>query len=240
MRKFYITIPIVCLIAANLSQMSANAQQVDPALTAAIGIQTEMLHKDQEKRQGIQKKIIAAEAAVTIALNNIHSVENKVLKYLQEASNAMSNLYQIKEAYTLTFKDIPEACKELANAVPDNVKGTAISSVVSTRITKAGTEIVSLYSFIEPLVKSGTYGSGSNGDAKRVNLLNSAERYYILETVVSKLKNILWDIRIFTYQVKTFNWVDLWRGLDSSSFYKMLAAKTHAESLKRKWTNMKW
>lgn len=58
------------------------AQQTDPALTGAVIAQTvelKNLHKQRKKRQ---EQIIAAETAVTLALDRVHSVENKMLEYL--------------------------------------------------------------------------------------------------------------------------------------------------------------
>ena len=46
---------------------------------------TESLH---DKRRKTQEKIIAAEAAVTVALDRVHSVENKMLEYLSNAQGA--------------------------------------------------------------------------------------------------------------------------------------------------------
>ena len=61
------------------------AQQVDPALTAAVVAQTEILDNIYSDRDKTQKKIIAAEAAVTVAMDRMHQVENKILDYLSNA-----------------------------------------------------------------------------------------------------------------------------------------------------------
>ena len=72
------------------------AQQTDPTLTAAVIAQTAELKSIHKKRKTTQERIIAAEAAVTVALDRVHSVENKMLEYLSNAQGAMQNLYQIK------------------------------------------------------------------------------------------------------------------------------------------------
>lgn len=64
------------------------AQQTDPALTAAVVAQTAELKSIHKKRRKLQERIIAAEAAVTVALDRVHSVEDKMLEYL---SNAQGN-----------------------------------------------------------------------------------------------------------------------------------------------------
>lgn len=55
--------------------------------------QTAELKNLHEKRRKTQEKIIAAETAVTLALDRVHSVEDKMLEYLSNAQGAMQNLY---------------------------------------------------------------------------------------------------------------------------------------------------
>lgn len=52
----------------------AFSQQIDPALTGAVTAQTLELKSLHDKRRKTQEKIIAAEAAVTVALDRVHSV----------------------------------------------------------------------------------------------------------------------------------------------------------------------
>ena len=85
----------------------ARAQQTDPTLTAAVILQTEELKSIQKKRKSTQEKIIAAETAVTLALDRVHNVENRMLEYLSNAQGAMQNLYQIKRAAELVATEIP-------------------------------------------------------------------------------------------------------------------------------------
>ena len=75
--------------------INASAQQTDPALVGAVGVQTAMLKDIFSDREKTQQKIIAAEAAVTVAMDRMHQVENKMLDYLSNAQGAMQNLYQI-------------------------------------------------------------------------------------------------------------------------------------------------
>ena len=76
--------------------VTLRAQQTDPTLTAAVILQTEELKSIHKKRKSTQEKIIAAETAVTLALDRVHNVENKMLDYLSNAQGAMQNLYQNK------------------------------------------------------------------------------------------------------------------------------------------------
>ena len=84
------------------------AQQTDPTLTATVILQTEELKSIHKKRKTTQEKIIAAETAVTLALDRVHNVENKMLEYLSNAQGAMQNLYQIKRAAELVTVEIPK------------------------------------------------------------------------------------------------------------------------------------
>ena len=93
-RKWVVLVFIGCLLSGN----PVFAQQTDPTLTAAVLAQTAELKSIHKKRKKTQEQIIAAEAAVTVALDRVHSVENKMLEYLSNAQGAMQNLYQIKRA----------------------------------------------------------------------------------------------------------------------------------------------
>ena len=92
----------IAVVALSLGTfMPVHAQQSDPALTAAVIAQTVELKNIHKQRKKTQEKIIAAETAVTLALDRVHGVENKLLEYLSNAQGAMQNLYQIKRALGL-------------------------------------------------------------------------------------------------------------------------------------------
>lgn len=73
---------VLCLAGGGIPAL---AQQMDPALTATVIAQTTELKNIHKKRKKTQEKIIAAEAAVTVALDRVHSVEDKMLNYLSNA-----------------------------------------------------------------------------------------------------------------------------------------------------------
>ena len=87
-RKWVVLGFIGCLLSGN----PVFAQQTDPTLTAAVLAQTAELKSIHKKRKKTQEQIIAAEAAVTVALDRVHSVENKMLEYLSNAQGAMQNV----------------------------------------------------------------------------------------------------------------------------------------------------
>lgn len=221
----------------------ARAQQTDPTLTAAVILQTEELKSIHKKRKSTQEKIIAAETAVTLALDRVHNVENRMLEYLSNAQGAMQNLYQIKRAAELVATEIPRNCDLLRKSVPGHLKETAIAVLVSDEQTDAATQMAALYPFMKQLVTSGSYDV-TNADGKtekhKVNLLNSAERYYIANEVVSRLETINTDLWLLAWQVRTLSWNDLWFSLDPDGWASVMSGKAIAETLVWEWNTIKY
>ena len=221
----------------------ARAQQTDPTLTAAVILQTEELKSIHRKRKSTQEKIIAAETAVTLALDRVHNVENRMLEYLSNAQGAMQNLYQIKRAAELVATEIPRNCDLLRKSVPGHLKGTAIAVLVSDELTDAATQMAALYPFMKQLVTSGSYDV-TNADGKtekhKVNLLNSAERYYIANEVVTRLETINTDLWLLAWQVRTLSWNDLWFSLDPDGWASVMSGKAVAETLVWEWNTIKY
>ena len=222
--------------------INASAQQTDPALVGAVGVQTAMLKDIFSDREKTQQKIIAAEAAVTVAMDRMHQVENKMLDYLSNAQGAMQNLYQIKRAAELVTTEIPQNMNLVRKSVPGHLKGTAIALLVSDELTDAATQMASLFPFMKQLVTSGTYnvdGYDSQGnpttEKHKVNLLNSAERYYVANDVVSKLETINTDLWLLAWQIRTLSWQDLWYGLDPEGWAAVMSGKAIVESLIYEW-----
>jgi predicted ribonuclease YlaK len=218
------------------------AQQTDPTLTGAVVAQTEILKKIFKDREETQNKIIAAEAAVSVAMDRMHAVENKMLDYLSNAQGAMQNLYQIKRAAQLVGVEIPRNMSLVSKSVPGHLKGTAIALLVSDELTDAATQMASLYPFMKQLVTNGSYnvdGYDDNGNPKtekhKVNLLNSAERYYVANEVVTKLENINTDRWLLAWQIRTMSWQDLWYGLDPEGWAAVMSGKAIVESLIYEW-----
>ena len=219
------------------------AQQTDPTLTATVILQTEELKSIHKKRKKTQEQIIAAEAAVTVALDRVHAVENKMLEYLSNAPGAMQNLYQIKRAGELVLTEIPKNTALLKNSVKDNLKGTAIALLVSDEISDAAAQMAALYPFMQQLVTSGSYNvTGDDGkkEKHKVNLLNSAERYYIANEVVSRLEAINTDLFILAWQVRTLSWDSLWFSLDPEGWASVMSGKAVVEGLVTDWKYLKY
>jgi len=204
------------------------------------------LNNIHSKRRTTQQKIIAAETAVTVALDRVHSVEDKMLEYLSNAQGAVQNLYQIKRAGELVLTEIPQNTKLLANSVKGNLKGTAIATMVSDELTDAATQMAALYPFMKQLVTSGSYDvTDTDGKKKsqKVNLLNSAERYYVANEVVTRLEAINTDLFILAWQVRTLSWNDLWFSLDPEGWAAVMSGKNIVDGIVREWNRgylLKW
>ena len=230
----------LCLAIAIAGRMEA--QQTDPTLTGAVVAQTEILKKIFKDREETQNKIIAAEAAVSVAMDRMHAVENKMLDYLSNAQGAMQNLYQIKRAAELVTTEIPQNMNLVKKSLPGHLKGTAIAILVSDELTDAATQMASLYPFMKQLVTSGSYNV-SDYDEKgnpvnkkhKVNLLNSAERYYVANEVVTKLESINTDLWLLAWQIRTYSWNDLWYGLDPVGWASVMSGKAIVEGLIYDW-----
>lgn len=228
----------VILLFMVLCAIPTFAQQTDPALTAAVIGQTVELKNIHKKRKATQEKIIAAETAVTVALDRVHRVENKMLEYLSNAQGAMQNLYQVKRAGELVLTEIPRNCSLLTRSVGGNLKGTAIAALVSDELTDAATQMAALYPFMKQLVTSGNYDV-TNGDGSKekhkVNLLSSAERYYVANEVVTRLEAINTDLFILAWQVRTLSWNDLWFSLDPEGWASVMSGKNIVGGIIADW-----
>ena len=142
------------------SKASFAGVQVDPALTSAITLQMNTLKNIYSKRENTQKKIIEAEAAVTLALDRMHKVESKVLDYMSNVQGAFQNLYQIKRAGELVVKDIPSNMNNVRLAIKaGGFQGTFLATTVGDQLNNMTMDMMSLYPFLKQLVTSGTYNT---------------------------------------------------------------------------------
>lgn len=222
---------------------SAAAIQVDPALASAITLQMNTLKSIYAKREKTQNKIIAAEGAVTLALDRMHQVESKVLGYMSNVQGAFQNLYQIKRAGELVVKEIPSNMNNVRRAIRvGGFQGTFLATTVGSELSSMTLDMMSLYPFLEQLVTSGTYNTtdyDSNENLinkkNKVNLLNSAERYYICNTVVDKLENINTSLYLLAWEIQTMRWRDLFFKLDPEGWANVMAGKNIVEGIVSDW-----
>lgn len=211
--------------------------QLDPTLLAAIIAQTEMLKSEYDKRSEHHSKIEVAQAAITVAMDEVHKVEEKVLEYMSNASAVMQNLHQLKEITELVVSDIPDNLASLSKDIPDNIKGTAITLFVNNTIKDTKADIVALEDVVMRLVTS-SYSFKNSGDSNNVNLLSAAERFSILQDVLRRLRNINRRIYLTDFYIKSFGWRELWRGLDRESWCNVMYGKVIANRLISQWNSI--
>ena len=65
--------------------------------------------------------------------------------------------------------------------------------------------------------------------------LNSAERYYIANEVVTRLETINTDLWLLAWQIRTLSWNDLWFGLDPEGWATVMSGKYIVEGLIWEW-----
>ncbi len=134
--------------------------------------------------------------------------------------------------------EIPRNTALLKNSVKGNLKGTAIALLVSDEISDAAAQMAALYPFMQQLVTSGSYNvTGDDGkkEKHKVNLLNSAERYYIANEVVSRLEAINTDLFILAWQVRTLSWDALWFSLDPEGWASVMSGNAVVNGLINDW-----
>lgn len=223
--------------------------QTDPALTGAIGAQCELLKQIFKKRDNTQKKIITAEASVATAMDRMHHVEEQVLNYMSNVQSAFRNLYQIKRAGELVAVDIPYNMKLVKQAVGEgHLQGTVIGTMCSTELVKITNDMMTLYPFLSQLVTSGSYTTESydeNGNVvqtkNKVNLLDAAERYWILDTILGKLYNIRDNLWCLAWNIRCMGYKDMLYALDPEGWLNYMTGKSIANSLVDDWNyNLKY
>lgn len=206
---------------------------IDPTMTAtAIAATSEI--KNEHKAQ--TEKLTAIETmnlAITVELQKLHAIEDSVFKYLSNAQSFVYNLYDVKKCVQLAAIDIPAAITDCANAIPGHLKGTAITALVSKNTIKALEEVTSLYGFLEILCKTGGYVDGYGSDKKlsKVNLLNSSQRYYVVQTIKDKLSSICWQFKILKTQITIYGWQTLFQKLDPTTWAYYVSGKYIAKDI---------
>lgn len=212
---------------------------VDPPLTAAIIAQTDLLQGEFKTRTKHHNTIEIAQAGIVAAMEQVHNVEDQMLNYLANASNAMQNLYQLKKIALLVSDDIPNNLIRLGKDIPGNLKGTGITLFVNKTVTDTTTDILALSDIVTKLVTSKySFKESKDKNDKNINLLSAAERYSILQDVLQRLTKINRRIFLTDFYIKTFGWKELWRGLDRESYCKVLYGEMVAKQLVQQWNNL--
>ncbi|GHT53683.1 hypothetical protein FACS189451_03960 [Bacteroidia bacterium] len=195
-----------------------NAQQIDPALTAAVVVTGEAEKNALDKISSEQNKIAALQATINVNLSTIRSYEEKVYNYLHNVSGAIANAVEIKQALELT-EEIVKACGSLQKAAAENPQGIVFVAIASKQVTKSTQDMIGVYSFLSSLVLS------------KETLLNANERNHITWTVLYKLRQIKADLYLLEYTLKNYTLADLPRVLFPESWYMYNDGKRIAQKI---------
>ena len=223
-----------------LGGSDAYAQQIDVPLAAAVFLQTDQLKKVYEKRKTTQEKIIAAQISVGLFMEKVHDIEDRILGYMQNASGAVQNLYQLKKIAQLVAVDIPDNLNTLRKTIPDNVKNTAIVAAIPDTYKEITAEVTSLSTLVSQLVTGTNYSfkDQDKENKQNINLLNAAERYYIAQEVVDRLEHLNYRIRILNLQIKMASWRNLFYALDRDAWVNYNYGKLISERLIKDWKEL--
>ena len=126
------------------------AQQVDPVLAGAVTASGVAESVAINSTKNAQNKIATYQAAITVEMDRIRDYESKMYSYLQNASSAVKNALEIKQAGELTV-EIAKLFDGLRKSAVANPQGVLMLGIVSKEITKATSEMVGIYSYISTL-----------------------------------------------------------------------------------------
>ncbi len=172
------------------------SQQIDPALATAVAVSGTAEVNALKETKEAQESIAAYQAAISIQMEKIRSVEEDVYSYLQNASGAIKNAIEIKQAGVIT-SEIYTLFGELTASAQENPQGVLMLTVVSKQITKVTEEMIGVYSYIASLSLSSDV------------LLNSVERNQITWSVLYKLKQIKSTLYLLKFQIDNYTLADL-------------------------------
>ena len=194
-----------CLITCMLivcSTINASAQfsqkAVELALTSTISAQTVAVSSEIDRTNALQSATLGENTAITVMLNNILDYERKVYNYLSEAQSIVTSAFAVTKCLRMGTEIIEElnSCRKAAQNHP---QGLIVSSLVTSQYSDIISESAALTSYLAPIVK----GTGKK------NLLNSSERINILNSVQTRLYNILWAVKQMKMNIMQMKWMDL-------------------------------
>lgn len=203
----------------------------DPLVAGVLGSQLASQASFFKQRKAKQEEIISQELATNGFLSSMQQMQRKTLDYMQNANGLIKNLHQFKRIGVLVT-EIPESMNALVHAVPENWKG-ALMGVINDRFSESYAEMASLIPVVEKVCKGSSFGD--NVDDGSVNLLNSAERYQMLNSVVSRLDNINCELKSLERYIRTISLAKTLKNIAPDLVYQANKAQNIADQLKADW-----
>lgn len=243
MKSFAKYLLVSGLLCFGIAKANSALIQTDPSIVWAVSEQTRQLKMAYEKRDKSQNKIAACQAAVAVAMEQVHSIEKEILGYMENASGAVKNLHQLKRIVELTGIEIPRHLHTLMTTIPANMKNTAMVAALPSTYADITAEVTSLTTMVNTLVKGTSYTWGEKeqkeGDQKQqINLLNAAERYYIANEVVSRLESISYELWILNFKIQTMSWSRLFYELDYEGWCNYYYGLSLIDSIIDDWNRL--
>lgn len=213
---------ILILSLGSINILTAQAFNVDPALTAAVSVAGANEKKALDKINEEQTKIRNLQTLASTQLKKIEDIQRKSYEYLSNISAGVQNAYDIKRSYELT-KSIVSLCGELKKAVVDNPQGLITTVVATKYVSHITKEVAETYAYI------------ANISLNKKTLLNSAERLEITWRVRTRLTNIHQRIYGLIYKIRALKFSNLPELLAPEVYYGIISQKTIAEAVIREY-----
>lgn len=203
-----------------------HAQYGEAALVGAIVANQTAISKEISRTNDLQSATLGQNTIMAGYLNNILDYEKKMYNYLSEAQSAVTSAYTIIRCINLG-SDIVSELGRCSREVVDHPEGLIVSTMLTSQYSDIMQEASALVAYISPVVK----GSGDN------NLLNSAERLRILNSVSARLYNLYAAVCRLRQNIMRMRWAHLVRTIspelyrdffDNKSAYEQAQARINA------------
>ena len=199
-----------------MSVTSVLGQSVgEAALIAAVGVSGTTLGNKLDETNSLQQSTLAQNTIITGLLNNIQSYEEKMYNYMSEAQSIVTSAYTISRCIKLGA-DIVTELNECRKQAQDHPQGLLVSSMVTNQYSDILEESAALVSYLTPIVK----GSGDK------NLLNSAERIRILNSVSSRLYNLYASVNRLKQNIMRMRWSHLVREISPELYHDFISTES--------------
>lgn len=213
------TVRIAILLVFSLfASARTYAQTVGEALLAtAIGANTVSISAEMNETNRLQAQISGENVLITNMLNNIYDYEKKMYDYMSTAQDVITSAYTIGKCFTMGAQ-IATELEECSKAAKMNPEG-AILTFVTSKYTDILAEGAALTAYLAPIVQ---------GNGKK-NLLSSAERVNVLNTVQNRLYNILEGVIQMKYTIQRMNLAGVVYELSPEAYYQFYSTSSAYE-----------
>jgi len=205
----------LAIVLGVFSIFNSFGQVGDAAVTAAVAANAVAIGGELSSINNIQAATLGQNTIISGLLSDIHDYEQKMYNYMSQAQDVVTSAYTIVRCLKLGT-DIINELNECQQEARNHPEGLLVSSLVSDQYSDVLQESAALVSYMTPIVK----GSGDK------NLLNSAERIHILNSVSSRLYNLYSAINRMKQNIMRMRWSHLAREISPELYYQFLNTKS--------------